>query len=68
LASNKQLQEAGKDIEDGQYVVKSLYGTKFPFPEDEIGGKACENCIAVPVFQFSMRRSDRLFEALIGRT
>jgi hypothetical protein len=36
LGSNKQLKEVEKEIEDGQYVVKPLYVTKFPFPGDEM--------------------------------
>jgi hypothetical protein len=36
LGSNKQLQEVEKEIEDGQYVVKPLYVTKFPFPGEEM--------------------------------
>jgi hypothetical protein len=36
LGNNKKLKEAEKEMEDGQYVVKPLYVTKFPFPEDEI--------------------------------
>jgi hypothetical protein len=36
LAANEQLKEVEKEIEDGQYVVKPLNVTQFPFPEDEM--------------------------------
>jgi hypothetical protein len=36
LRSKEQLKEVEKEIEDGQYVVKPLYVTKFPFAQDEM--------------------------------
>jgi hypothetical protein len=34
FGSNEWVKETEKEIEDGQYVVKPLDVTKFPFPED----------------------------------
>jgi hypothetical protein len=36
LGSNEWLREAEKEVEDGPYVVKPWYVTKFPFPEGEM--------------------------------
>jgi hypothetical protein len=36
LGGNKQRKEAETEIEDGQYVVKPFYVTKFSFLEDEM--------------------------------
>jgi hypothetical protein len=36
LESNEQLEEAEKEIGDGQYVVKTSQATKFSFREDEM--------------------------------
>jgi hypothetical protein len=36
MESNEQLKEAEKEIRDGHYLVKALYVTKFPFPDDKM--------------------------------